>query len=190
MSDRVLVMENGEIISDDTPQNTGINLKQKNIKTFLSLPSPMRIWDSCDGKSPCPVTVTQGRKWLEEYAENHTLFKLPNESIPCNDGNVCIELKDVWFRYEKDSPDVLKGLSLNVFKGEFVTVLGGNGTGKSTLLSVLCGISSPYSGSVKIADAHIDGDINIACLPQNPQTLFVKKTVLEDLLEVFDGRRT
>lgn len=189
VSDRVLVMENGEIISDDTPQNTGINLKRKNSKTFLSLPSPMRIWDSCDGKSPCPVTVTQGRKWLEEYAENHTLFKLPNESIPCNDGNVCIELKDVWFRYEKDSPDVLKGLSLNVFKGEFVTVLGGNGTGKSTLVSVLCGISSPYSGSVKIADAHIDGDINIACLPQNPQTLFVKKTVLEDLLEVFDGRK-
>ena len=189
VSDRVLVMENGEIISDDTPQNTGINLKRKNSKTFLSLPSPMRIWDSCDGKSPCPVTVTQGRKWLEEYAENHTLFKLPNESIPCNDGNVCIELKDVWFRYEKDSPDVLKGLSLNVFKGEFVTVLGGNGTGKSTLLSVLCGINSPYSGSVKIADAHIDGDINIACLPQNPQTLFVKKTVLEDLLEVFDGRK-
>ena len=66
---------------------------------------------------------TDGRKWLEEYAENHTLFKLPNESIPCNDGNVCIELKDVWFRYEKDSPDVLKGLSLNVFKGEFVIYL-------------------------------------------------------------------
>ena len=59
VSDRVLVMENGEIISDDTPQNTGINLKRKNSKTFLSLPSPMRIWDSCDGKSPCPVTVTQ-----------------------------------------------------------------------------------------------------------------------------------
>lgn len=65
VSDRVLVMENGEIISDDTPQNTGINLKRKNSKTFLSLPSPMRIWDSCDGKSPAPLPLRRDENGLK-----------------------------------------------------------------------------------------------------------------------------
>ena len=46
-------------------------------------------------------------------------------------------MKDVWFRYEKDSPDVIQDLSLEVKKGEFYALVGGNGTGKSTTLSLL-----------------------------------------------------
>ncbi|MDO4830887.1 MAG: ECF transporter S component [Clostridia bacterium] len=189
VSDRVLVMENGAIISDDTPQNTGINLKNQNSKTFLSLPSPMRIWDGCDGKGSCPVTVTQGRNWLENFAKTHTLRDLPEENVPKNSGKTSVELKEVWFRYEKNAPDVLRGLSMKVCGGEFVAVLGGNGAGKSTLLSILSGINTPYSGSVKVAENGSDTDIIAGCLPQDPQTLFVKKTVAEDLLEVFDGKR-
>ncbi len=188
-SDRVLVMENGIIISNDTVQNTGVNLKRQNSKSFLSLPSPMRIWDSCDGKSPCPVTVAQGRKWLEAFAETHTLIELCDENIPKPSEEATVDLKELWFRYEKNGADVLKGLSFRTYAGEFTAILGGNGAGKSTLLSVLSKINEPYRGSVKIEDKIAYGDICTACLPQNPQTLFVRKTVLEDLLEVFDGRK-
>ena len=45
LSDRVLVLENGEVVSFDTPVNTGKNLKKINSASFLSLPAPMRIWD-------------------------------------------------------------------------------------------------------------------------------------------------
>ena len=45
-----------------------------------------------------------------------------------------IEIKDAWFRYEKDSPDVVKDLTLQIRKGEFYALVGGNGTGKSTTL--------------------------------------------------------
>ncbi len=66
ISDKVLVIENGSIISDDTPENTGTNLKKANSKCFLSLPAPMRIWDAVsEGESGCPVTITKGKEWLE-----------------------------------------------------------------------------------------------------------------------------
>ncbi|MBQ1507285.1 MAG: ATP-binding cassette domain-containing protein, partial [Ruminococcus sp.] len=52
--------------------------------------------------------------------------------------------------------------------------------GKSTLLSLIGGINKPYSGRIKTS-------CKISALPQNPQSLFLKNTVLEDLREVFDG---
>jgi energy-coupling factor transport system ATP-binding protein len=194
ISDKVLVIEDGKVISFDTPVNTGKNLKQQNSKTFLSLPSPMRIWEAVSDNGNCPVTVSQGRKWLEEYSKTHTLKPLYPENIPSHSENVCIELKDVWFRYEKTSPDILKGLSLKIYQGEFVSILGGNGAGKTTALSVISALNKPYRGEVKIFNNNISQsnnsiDISVAQLPQNPQTLFVKKTVLEDLIEVFDGRK-
>lgn len=184
VSSRVLVIENGELISFDTPQNTGKKLKLLNSKSFLSLPAPMQIWEAvCGHISNCPVTVTEGREWLENYSKNHKLIEIETENIT-HSNEIAFEFKDVWFRYEKDSSDVLKGLNLKVHKGEFVTVLGGNGTGKSTMLSLICGINKPYRGKVII-----ENNMNACQLPQNPQNLFVKKTVLEDLLEIFDGQK-
>ena len=106
-----------------------------------------------------------------------------------------IELDEVWFRYEKESQDVLKGLTLKVNAGDFFCVLGGNGAGKTTALSLLCGANLPYRGKVKLygkefknyTDTELWNGI-IGALPQNPQALFVKKTVYEDLLEVLSGK--
>lgn len=195
LSDRVLVLENGEIVSDAPPENTGRNLKKINSKTFLSLPSPMQIWDKADSvESPCPVTVAQGREWLEKYSQSHTLYPLYDEEIPEHKENIAVELKDVWFRYEKSSPDVLKGLSFKVYEGEFVAILGGNGAGKTTALSLINGLNSPYRGSVKLFGKNVNEVkqtdlLKVAALPQNPQSLFVKKTVAEDLEEIFSGVR-
>ena len=43
--------------------------------------------------------------------------------------------RELWFKYDKDLPDVVKGLSLELRKGEFLALLGGNGTGKTTTLA-------------------------------------------------------
>lgn len=197
VSDRVLVIENGKVISFDTPENTGKRLKTKNSATFLSLPAPMRIWEAVSGNEQnCPVTVTQGRVWLEDYAKTHELNQLYPEEIPDHSSEVTVELKNIWFRYEKSSPDIVRGLSFKAYKGEFISILGGNGTGKSTTLSIISGINTPYRGEVKInknisdkVQSNNSRDLFVAQLPQNPQTLFVKKTVFEDLLEIFEGRK-
>ncbi len=45
---------------------------------------------------------------------------------------------------------VLRGLSFSVRRGEFVALLGANGSGKSTLLRLLCGLSKPSAGAIRI----------------------------------------
>ena len=109
---------------------------------------------------------------------------------------LAIEVKDVWFRYEKDSPDVVRDLSFQVKKGEFYALVGGNGTGKSTTLSLLSRIRAPYRGKICLEGEDIrkfsDGELYngyLGVLPQNPQSLFLKKTVLEDLYSVIGGKK-
>ena len=180
MSDRVLVLENGRLISDDSPSRTGGNLRRAGSGCFLSLPAPMRVWDAAADDTPCPVTVAEGRAWLHRYAETHTLYPLAEEVLPPA-GETVITLKNAWFRYEKNAPDVLRNLSMEVKRGEILTIMGGNGTGKSTLLSLLSGSRKPYSGK------YISKNKLCLMLPQNPQALFTGKTVWEMLSQAFEN---
>jgi ABC-type bacteriocin/lantibiotic exporter with double-glycine peptidase domain len=59
-----------------------------------------------------------------------------------------IEVVNIYFRYQPDSPLVLDNVSLHVRPGEFVAVVGASGSGKSTLLRLLLGFETPESGSV------------------------------------------
>ncbi|MBQ7093421.1 MAG: ATP-binding cassette domain-containing protein [Clostridia bacterium] len=182
MATRVAVMDKGRIICADTPENVGRELKNKGHSMFHAMPAAMKIWAAVENDGNCPVTVRDGRNWLDDFAKNHQLNPLYGENIPQNTGETAIKCDDLWFKYEKDEPDVVRGLTLEVKKGEFLAVLGGNGTGKSTSLKLLAGLNKPQRGTMEM-----NGYVGV--LPQNPQTLFVKKTVREDLYEILDDRK-
>ena len=182
LSDRVLVMDRGRLIADGTPTQVGEALRGSGHGMFLAMPTAMRVWASVEDNAPCPITVRDGRDWLAEYAERHPLDAIPEEKELVLPEENTITLEDVWFKYDKDLPDVVKGVSLTVKKGEFLALLGGNGTGKTTTLSLIGSLQKPYRGEVKLNG-------NVATLPQDPQTLFVKKTVREDLYEMFRGMK-
>ena len=65
-------------------------------------------------------------------------------------------MKEVWFRYEKDTPDVLRGVDLEIPQGSIFAVVGGNGTGKSTMLKSICGVCRPYRGKIWIEGKRLD----------------------------------
>ena len=179
LSDKVVVMEDGKITAENTPYKIGEELKQKSM--FAALPTPTKIYYSLGNNSGnCPITIRDGHKWLEKQQINeHFEFKAEKNRI---NTEPILELKDVWFRYEKNSDDILKGLSFKVHENEFYAIVGGNGVGKSTALSVISKINKPYRGKVFIND-----DTKVAVMPQNPQSLFLKKSVLEELYDaVFD----
>ncbi len=188
LCDRVLVMDRGKIICDGSPREVGKKLKDAGHAMFLAMPAPMRIFAAVPNEQQCPVTVRDGREWLQKFAETHALVWHDEHQASSNAETrdvivtpPVITLSDVSFRYEKAMPDVVKGLSLTVAKGELLAILGGNGTGKTTALSLIAGLNKPYRGKISVTGT-------VGALPQNPQTLFVKKTVREDLAEILGKR--
>jgi branched-chain amino acid transport system ATP-binding protein len=83
---------------------------------------------------------------------------------------------------------VLKGIDLDVEKGEIVTLIGANGAGKTTLLSVISGILTPTRGEVRFEEENI---VKVPphkivrrgiCLIQEGREILSEMTVLENLL--------
>ena len=219
-ADRVFVMDEGTLFLEGKPREIGTKLKEQHHGMFLSMPVPMQIYAGTDSALTCPLTVSEGRQWIREYIEEKGIkkekiqqanqrlekqgeknendtagffghLKRQKENTP-----PAIQMKDVWFRYEKDSPDVIQDLSLEVKKGEFYALVGGNGTGKSTTLSLLGRVHQPYSGRIYLdgKDLRSFSDRKLYCgylgvMPQNPQSIFLKKTVLEDLYSVIGGKK-
>ena len=182
LATRVAVMDEGRLLCTGLPTEVGAKLKEKGHSMFLAMPAPMRVWAAVESGMPCPVTVREGREWLTAYGRSRPLQTPPEERIPRSGPETVIEAEELWFKYEKDSPDVVKGLTLTVKKGEFLALLGGNGTGKTTSLKLISGLRKAYRGSVRV-----NGSLGV--LPQDPQTLFVKKTIREDLAEMLKGRK-
>lgn len=191
ISDRVIVMDSGKIIADGSPKEIGRFLSDKGHDMFLAMPIPMRIFASVENSLECPITIRDGRNWISSIAEGRKLRECPKGFETAKDGQAVIELKDVWFKYEKDGADIVKGVNITVKKGEFLSILGGNGTGKTTTLSLMANLNKPYRGNIKIKGENIS-DIDeaelfngiLGVLPQNPQSLFVKKTVELELLDM------
>jgi energy-coupling factor transporter ATP-binding protein EcfA2 len=89
-----------------------------------------------------------------------------------------LDAHEVFFRYERTAPWVLRGVDVRVRQGSVHAFVGGNGCGKSTLLKVLSGIVKPQRG--RLANALRASQ---AMLPQDPKTLFVCDSVAEELDE-------
>lgn len=239
-ADRVLVMENGGILALDAPEKLPALIRDNDM--FQAMPVPMRIFEELSGEGDSPVTVREGREWLEEWREEKKISENGQENrteaIEHRSGvrdreiaekqtdtqasenigtrssskpsvfsglrekiftkketgqqpQTVLEARDVWFRYEKELPDVVRDLNLKVQKGELYCLLGGNGTGKSTTLRLLGRIKKPYRGKFFLngkelgtyRESELYGKL-LGILPQNPQSLFVKDTVEKDLREM------
>ena len=198
--DKVIVMEDGKVICNDTNYKVADILSgDKNHKMFKSLPTPSKIYNQLngyiEGASKSPLTVKDCRQWLNDSMNEVTITKLDDTETEINidekDREIAIELKDVYFQYNKISEPTIRDLSFKVYKGEIYSILGGNGTGKSTTLSLVARQRKPQRGKIFINNIEMKKynnkslyENNLALLPQNPQSLFVFETVREDLEEV------
>ena len=189
ISDRVIVMDSGKVIADGKPKEIGKLLENHDM--YMALPVPVRVHGCVENEFPCPVTVREGKEWLKNYVSEHeTISEVKTEYLKPSFNDVAVEVKDLWFRYDKDLPDVLKGVSFKVNKGEIYAIAGGNGAGKTTLLSLICGLNKPYRGKILFSNKDICKVNNfydniLGVMPQNPQTMFSQKTVYQEIAEMF-----
>ena len=93
-------------------------------------------------------------------------------------GDRVVNLSDVWFRYRRDGAWVLRGFDLALARGEMRALIGGNASGKSTVLSLIAGMHDPQRGKRMNALAKSQ-----AYLPQNPKALLARESVEEELAE-------
>lgn len=191
-ADRAVVMEKGCVIADDTPGKVGQLLFEQENPMFAAMPTPVRVYYGAGGTGESPLTVRQGRSWLSRRFPNRPeKDAIAAPPLPEEVKDPALVLKELWFRYEKDSPDILRGVSAEIPSGSLYAILGGNGAGKSTTLKAISGICRPYRGKVtlfgKPVDKYKSSELFHGCLamlPQDPKSLFVKKTVREDLSEM------
>lgn len=185
--DKILYLANGKTEFFGTPALTAKYFVENALEGFL--PETAKAFARlCDD---LPLNVRQGRAKLEKLG----VTDIPKQAV--NDTEraepYALQCKNLWQRYEKNSPDILKGCDLGIRKGECYGLLGSNGGGKSTLLRVICGLCKPYMGTVSLfgkkQKAYKNGSLfrgMLAFLPQEPVTMFVKESVREDLLQSGD----
>lgn len=171
----------------------GLLAKDGRHPMFYGMPSVMRIFNDLPkmrmDKEETPLTIREARLWIEKNVKEPKVSrslalekdkskedKIKTKTKTKTNNPLAIDIKNLWFRYDKNSGDVLRGLNLQVEKGEWYCLLGGNGAGKSTTLKAITKIIKSQRGTIKI-------DGKFAMVPQNPQSLFTEITVGEELLE-------
>ena len=183
--DRLLVLDDGKLLCYDTPKNA-VNSFFDNERILTCMPSAVRLFCSLKGQGECPLSVREGRRFIETHYKNDIRANAVIEKA--HSTAKALEFSDVYFRYERHSPDVLHGTTFTVYEKEVLCILGGNGSGKTTTLGVAAGLLRHYAGNVKVFGKKISDYKNqslykncIGYLPQDVQTVFLKNTVREEL---------
>lgn len=190
-ANKVVVMDEGRIIAKGDPTIIGNELKKVNPHhpIFKALPISMRVASALDVESPMPLSIKEGRTMLLKLLGDNPLYKYFDvQNYPIKDDPI-LELKDLYFRYEKEGVDILRGVNLTVNKAELYCIVGGNGSGKTTAINNIAGLLKPYRGKIIIDGVNITKkDLpahTIGYLPQNPSLLFYEDSVIKDLKDVF-----
>lgn len=184
-SDKVVLLNEGQLIFADNPRNISNKIKKNGTDHshfVVSLPSATQIYLASGLTEQCPITVVQGKQFLAKHVPSKRVTKEEkNFFVDQQSKNKSIQLKNAWFRYEKNSRDILAGVDFDVYEGEIFSLVGGNGTGKTTLLKVIAGIYGCYRGKISVLNQPIKKMRQmIGYLPQEPQMLFIKDSVFED----------
>lgn len=180
LSSGAMVLKEGRLLCGGTVTEVGETLRRQRDPLFFSMPAAMQLWCSVDSADPCPVTVAQGREFLQSYLKTTHARAVP-QKLPLTGGALAVKAEDLFFAY--GTKPVLRDFSFTARAGTLNCILGGNGTGKSTFLSLLAGQLTPARGLLRC-----EGRVGL--LPQQAQMLFVKKTLWDDLCAMDALRET
>ena len=208
---RSVVMESGSIIYDGDVRGFAESVRTQRIDRglYLSMPASVQIYMGLekDSVKQLPLTVPDAREWLTDYDRKFRenggvpvvpgkMYRETDEGVNCSgnqadkavgcraEHHVVCSLDDVSFRYERNTGDVLRQVSLDIYENEILMINGSNGCGKSTMLSLIAHVYRPYSGKLRVAK-----NLKTGMLPQNPELLFTRRSVRDELIDAKDRQQ-
>lgn len=191
VADKIVMMDKGQLIHEGEPKQVMELLWHSSNQVFVpSIPALYLSVELEEKRELPPLTVKEGNRWIQR--KNFSLVHTNGFEAPKVLGDDLFQIKNLSFRYNKESEWVLKDLDFTLKKGERYALLGGNGSGKSTLLKMLCGIHKPSKGSVSFQDKRLKSwnkvelAKKIGYLPQNPKLFFIQDTVEKELCDTMN----
>lgn len=179
--DRVLIMDQGRIVADAPPKEVASQIDDERL--YLNLPTLLRVSKRLN-LNTYPLNVKEGQSLLDNY--QNKIRKLEINLLEY--GEEILELKNIYFKYDRITDDILEDLSLKIYQNEILSIVGTNGSGKSTLLKVMSRLLKPYYGKIYLKGKNLnkisDDDLyyrNVAYLPQNPSDILFSMSVREEL---------
>ena len=179
--DRALIMDQGKIVADDSPKLVASKVIDERL--YLNLPTLIRVAKRLKLYT-YPLNVKEGQRLLDNFDSCVKKIAIKDEKHK----EEILELKSIYFKYDRNTLDVLDDLSLKIYENEIFSIVGTNGSGKSTLLKVMSRLLKPYYGKIYLKGKNLrkisDDELyyrNIAYLPQNPADILFSMSVREEL---------
>lgn len=186
LADRVLVLEQGIKIHDGPPRKIIQEIGWDSLNNMYSyLPGSALLYlehTNTVKEEEIPLTIKEGKRWVEKLQIETKKYHIETPSF----SDPLITMKEIDFQYERKQKKILDDLSMEVYEGEWLSIVGANGTGKSTLLRIMAGLQKQQHGVVSFKGKKVKGPlpIEIGYLPQNPKLFFLQDTILCELTEI------
>ena len=130
------------------------------------------------------VAVSTVLDILDKSNPNGSLYKIQNLKF-----NDCIDVRNLYFKYKKNSPFVLENLNFKINKGAKIGIVGTTGSGKSTLLDIIMGLIEPTKGNIFIDNNQLYNKLDNqyltnwkSIIAHVPQTIYLTdQTIMENI---------
>ena len=197
LANRIIVMDRGIIEYDGSPEEIFSQHYDQLLQMGINIPQHIEIAHSLlksrsnQGVANLPVQKEGVYKILEQLPHVPSYIETnlqPDQSIKTinHPDKPVVHVRELEFSYTP-GVKILKGIDLDIYKGEIVAIVGANGSGKSTFVNNLVGLLHPSHGTIEIngldtrkTKVDVLGR-NIGYVFQNPDNQLFKSTVADEV---------
>lgn len=184
--DRIIVFNDGEVIADQSPDE----LLKTDLLAASGIREPLYLTalkyagvDFSNLTQVAELSDIRGNDIKQKVVAWQA--ELP-EKVSDNFQTPLFSMEQVSYKYHKQDPYILNGLSLTLHQGEKISVVGKNGAGKSTLFKAICGFIQP-TGQMKWLEQSFDQESikeradKIGYVMQNPNQMISQKMIFDEV---------
>ncbi len=191
LMDRVVVLDQGQLVTDGTPRQIFADTALFQ-KLMIRSPQVSQLATHLEDKGhplpTFPITVPEASKGLQTLLEG-TIPAPVEKAKPVADaaGIPAIQVEHLDYVYQPLNVHAVKDVSFEIRQGEFVALIGQNGSGKTTVLKNLLGLLRPTEGKVTVAGqdtrttAVAEMARHVGFVLQNPDQQLFADTVEEEV---------